>query len=282
MNISQLKIPEAPKSIQKGFPLKLILDKEAVHQLGENLYLVYEEFDKTAFIKDTMKGIEPLSITERSKHIAESLRIHLPNSYSDAIEIILNSLTPLLEMTEKNGLAPLFYMPHCSYIAKYGVDPVFNSGIDPFDISMNAQYEITKRFTCEYSIRHFIINNEDRTLNVLYKWMKDNDPHVRRLCSEGTRPRLPWAMKIDSFVKDPNPTIPILEELKNDPDLYVRRSVANHVGDIAKDNIELALELCEKWLKKSSHELKWVVRHALRNPVKKENQKAIALRKAAK
>jgi 3-methyladenine DNA glycosylase AlkC len=89
-------------------------------------------------------------------------------------------------------------------------------------------------------------------------------------------------MKIDSLVKDPSPTIPILEQLKNDPDLYVRRSVANHVGDIAKDNIELALELCEKWLKNASPELKWVIRHALRNPVKKGNKKAIEIRKAAK
>jgi len=281
-NMSQLKIPEAPKSIQKGFPLKYVLDKAAINQLAENLHFVYAQFNKTAFVKDAMNNIDPLSITERSNHIAEALRVHLPENYSEAIEIILKSLTPPLDKTEKNGLAPMFYMPHCSYIAKYGVDPVFNSGIDPYDISMNAQFELTKRFTCEYSIRHFIINDEDRTLNILYKWMKDKDPHVRRLCSEGTRPRLPWAMKIDSFVKDPTPTIPILEQLKNDPDLYVRRSVANHVGDIAKDNLDLALELCETWLKNSSPELKWVIRHALRNPFKKGMEKAIALRKAAK
>jgi 3-methyladenine DNA glycosylase AlkC len=280
--MSVIKIPKAPKSIQKGFPLKLVLGKEAVHQLADNLHLVYEPFNKDAFIKDTLSGIDPLSITERSKHIAESLSKYLPDIYSDAIELILKSLTPPLEKTADNGLAVLFYMPHCSYIAKYGVNPVFNNGIDPFDISINAQYELTKRFTCEYSIRPFIIDNKNRTLEVLYQWMLDEDPHIRRLCSEGTRPRLPWAMKIDSFVKDPSPTIPILEQLKNDPDLYVRRSVANHVGDIAKDNIELALELCEKWLKNASTELKWVIRHALRNPVKKGNEKAIEIRKAAK
>jgi 3-methyladenine DNA glycosylase AlkC len=173
-------------------------------------------------------------------------------------------------------------MPHCSYIAQFGVDPIFNNRIDPFDISINAQYELTKRFTCEYSIRPFIIHDEQRTMRILYKWMNDSDPHVRRLCSEGTRPRLPWSMKIDSFVNDPKPSIPILEHLKNDPDLYVRRSVANHVGDIAKDNLELALNLCEKWLSNSSPELKWVIRHALRNPFKKGNERAIILRKSAK
>ena len=112
--------------------------------------------------------------------------------------------------------------------------------------------------------------------------MKDKNPHVRRLCSEGTRPRLPWSKKIDSFISNPEPCIPILEQLKNDPDLYVRRSVANHVGDIAKDNLEVALSICKKWLDNASPELKWVIRHALRNPVKRKVKKAIELRNSAK
>ena len=89
-------------------------------------------------------------------------------------------------------------------------------------------------------------------------------------------------MKIDAFVKDPTPSLPILEHLKNDPDLYVRRSVANHVGDIAKDHLDLALDLCENWLTDATPELKWVIRHAVRNPIKKGNERAIGLRKAAK
>ncbi|MFT5216198.1 MAG: 3-methyladenine DNA glycosylase AlkC, partial [Glaciecola sp.] len=138
------------------------------------------------------------------------------------------------------------------------------------------------RFTCEYSIRPFIVNEQHKTMQVLYKWMNDEDPHIRRLCSEGTRPRLPWSTKIDSFVKDPSPTIAILEHLKNDPDLYVRRSVANHLGDIAKDHLDLVLGICEKWLVNASTELKWVIRHALRNPEKKGHAKAIEIRRKAK
>jgi len=269
-----LIIPDAPKSIQKGFPLKMILDQDAITQLAENFHFVYPEFDKIAFINNAMKGIDILSITERSNHIAESMKNYLPKNYIKAIEIILKSLTPPLEKTEGNGLAVLFYMPHSSFVAKYG--------IDSFDVSMNAQYELTRRFSCEYSIRPFIINSEKRTMEVLYKWMKDKDPHVRRLCSEGTRPRLPWAIKIDSFVKDPSPTIVILEHLKNDEDLYVRRSVANHLGDIAKDHLGLVLQICENWLSNADTELKWVVRHALRNPSKKGDETAIKIRKAAK
>ena len=269
-----LKIPNAPSSIKKGFALKMLLDQEAITQLGENLQAVHPVFDKAAFIKHALKDIDTLTLTERSRHIAKSLRKYLPASYTLAIEIILKSLTPPLEKTEKNGLSGLFYMPHCSFIAEYG--------IDDFDVSIKSQYELTTRFTCEYSIRPFIINEEERTLKVLKLWMKDSNPHIRRLASEGTRPRLPWAMKIDSFVNDPTPTLPILEHLKNDPDLYVRRSVANHVGDIAKDHLDLALNLCEKWLTDATPELKWVIRHAVRHPIKKGNKRAIALRKAAK
>ncbi len=280
--MSVLRIPNAPSSIQKGVPLKLILDKEAIEQLGENLRIVHLPFDKELFVQATMKDIEPLSLTERSKHISQHLRTHLPETYSDVANIFLKSLTPPLERTHDNGLAPMFYMPHCSYISAYGVDAKHNNGADPFDISMELQYELTKRFTCEFSIRSFIVQNEERTLNVLSKWMLDGDPHVRRLCSEGTRPRLPWSSKIDSFVNDPTPCLPILEQLKNDPDLYVRRSVANHIGDIAKDHLDFALTLSENWLKDASPELKWVIRHALRNPVKKGNQRAIEIRKLAK
>ncbi len=276
-----LKIPKAASSIQKGVPLKLVLDKEVVHQLAINLQLVHPSFQKSNFVKDCMEEIDPLTLTERGKHIADVLSNYLPKRYSNAIAILLKSLTPPLEATEGNGLAPMFYMPHCNFISKYGLDSAHNNGEDPFEISMQAQYEFTKRFTCEFSIRSFIVDQQERTMEVLYSWMKDPNPHVRRLCSEGTRPRLPWATKIDAFVKDPTPSLKILEELKNDPDLYVRRSVANHVGDIAKDHIELALELCESWLKDASKELKWVIRHALRNPAKKGNEKAIAVRKKA-
>ena len=280
--MTELRIPDAPSSIQKGTPLKMILDRAAVQQLGDNIQLVYSQFDKELFVAEVMEHIDDLSLTGRSSHIAEFLKKHLPDTYSEAIGILSKTFTEPLESTEGNGLAPMFYMPHCSFISKYGVDPKFNTREDPFELSMSIQYELTKRFTCEFSIRSFIVKDESRTMEVLYDWMSDSNSHVRRLCSEGTRPRLPWATKIDSFVKDPGPSLKILEHLKNDSDLYVRRSVANHVGDIAKDNLDLALELCDNWLVNASPELKWVIRHALRNPVKKENSRAIKLRKAAK
>lgn len=269
-----LKLPEAPSSIQKGVPLKSVLGEVAIKQLAHNLHFVHSDFNQKAFIKSALLDLEPLSLTERSKHISKAMRDFLPQEYPQAIKILLNSLTPPLYETEDNGLAPMFYMPHCHYIAEYG--------LDHFDLSMQAQYEFTKRFTCEFSIRSYIIKYPRETLQMLTKWMNDEDPHVRRLCSEGTRPRLPWAKKLDLFVKDPTPLIPILEHLKNDPILYVRRSVANHLGDIAKDHTDFVLDLCESWLTNANKELKWVIRHAVRNLVKKNNERAIQLRIMAK
>jgi 3-methyladenine DNA glycosylase AlkC len=278
----QLQIPDAPSSIQKGIPLKMLLDIEAVSQLAINLHIIYPKFRKDAFVKTAMLDIKDLTLTQRAKHISESMREHLPDKYEEALSVILKSLTRPLKKTEGNGLAPMFYMPHCNYIADYGADPIFNDGEDPFDASIAAQYELTKRFTCEFSIRNFIIADQQRTLEVLYSWINDSDPHIRRLTTEGTRSRLPWAKKIDSFVKDPSPILNILEALKNDPDLYVRRSVANHIGDIAKDNMDLAFSICERWLKDADKELKWVIRHAVRNPFKKGIERAIQIRLAAK
>jgi 3-methyladenine DNA glycosylase AlkC len=277
-----LKIPDAPSSIQKGVPLKLILDKDAIIQLGDNLEFVYKDFDKGNFIEDSLENIRSLSITERSKMIASMLKKYLPQNYSDAINIILKSLTPPLINTENNGLAPLFYMPHVSFIAENGLDKDYNNHLDPFEISMMAQYELTKRFTAEFSIRPFIIDQPIRTFDRLYEWMDDPNAHIRRLCSEGTRPRLPWSTKIPSLIQDPSPSIPILEKLKNDKSLYVRRSVANHIGDIAKDHLDIVFKICDNWLDDASKELKWVIRHALRHPAKKGNERALELRKMAK
>jgi len=98
----------------------------------------------------------------------------------------------------------------------------------------------------------------------------------------GTRPGLPWAQRIPAFVENPTLTIPILEALRNDEDLYVRWSVANHLGDIAKDHPDRVFEICENWLIESSNEVRWIIRHALRYPAKKGNKAALQLRAAAK
>lgn len=277
-----LAIPKTSGTITKGVPLKLLLDKPAINHLAHNLKEVDPSFNKEAFISQCLMGLEELTLKERATHIAKALKTHLPNNYTDAIEIILHSLTPPIPDTTNLGTDGMFYMPHISFIERYGLDKNYNNGQDPFEISMQAQYQITQRHTAEFSIRTFINHQPERTFEVLYDWMTDPDPHIRRLCSEGTRPRLPWAPKIDALAKDPSPSLPILEQLKNDNVRYVTRSVANHIGDIAKDHLDLALDICENWLADADKEIKWLIRHAVRHPAKKKVQRALDIRVRAK
>lgn len=276
------RLPAAPRSIQKGSSLGDLLDREAIACLASNIALAFPQFDGETFQRDARTGLAPLTILQRGHHLARALRAHLPERYSDAIEILLRSLTPPLTQTADLGLAGFFYLPHVSFVANYGLDAEHNGGRDPFAVSMRAQYELTRRFSAEFSLRPFLIKWPERTLAQLLQWTRDADPHVRRLCSEGARPRLPWAMRIPAFLKDPRPVLPILEALKDDPDLYVRRSVANHLGDIAKDHPQLAFEICERWVSDASKERKWLIRHAVRHPAKKGVPAALRLRRLAK
>jgi 3-methyladenine DNA glycosylase AlkC len=276
------RIPAAPNSIQKGVPLKDLLSLEAIDCLANNILLAHPQFDEKLFRELALNGLEPLGIMERGQHLAKALRQNLPAKYSTAIEIILASLTAPLTRTEDNGLAIFFYLPHTSFVAMFGLDSAENDGDDPFETSMNAQYQITQRFSAEFAIRPFLIQQQQRTLDRLLHWTTDQNPHVRRLCSEGTRPRLPWGVRIPAFITTPESVFPILEALKCDESLYVRRSVANHLGDIAKDHPEKVFEICDRWLNIATPEIKWLIRHALRHPAKKGDKVALELRVAAK
>lgn len=280
-HMTPFRIPVAPRSIQKDNPIKFLLDTEAIDCLAHNIGLVHSAFDGHAFKSLALTNIAALGIMDRSAHIAAALKATLPAKFSEATDILLSTLTPPNVHTERLGLSVFFYLPHTRFIADYGRDPQHNAGEDPFDTAMRAQYELTRRFTAEFSIRPFLMQDFERTLNQLTLWLNDADPHVRRLCSEGCRPRLPWGARIPQLIKDPRPTLPILEALKNDPSLYVRRSVANHLGDIAKDHPALAFEVCERWLTNADKDLKWVIRHAVRHPAKQGNAQARAIRLAA-
>jgi len=279
----QPKIPDAPRSIQKGVPLKHLLGAETIECLVFNIQLVHPDFDGKAFRKLAIKGLEPLELMPRARHLAAALRVCLPAEYGKAVRILIDSMTGEREEAEEHGLAVFFYLPHSFFISEYGLDAAGNGGKDPFGVSMMALHALTTRFTSEFAIRPFLIHRQERTLVQVMKWMADPNPHVRRLCSEGTRPRLPWGMRLPGFMKDPRHTLPILDALKVDESLYVRRSVANHLGDIAKDHPEWVVKKCHQWLRKDdSKEMKWVIRHAVRYLAKKGHAATISLRQAAK
>ena len=151
-------------------------------------------------------------------------------------------------------------------------------GLPHYQQSMAALREITMRFTSEFAVRPFAAAYPEKVYRDLLKLTTDPNPHVRRWCSEGSRPRLPWGQRLNDLVADPSPLWPILDALHNDPELYVRRSVANNLNDIAKDHPELVVKKCAEWIKSgSSKELDQLIRHALRTLIKNGHPGALAL-----
>jgi len=153
-----------------------------------------------------------------------------------------------------------FHMAHGYFLADHGGDD--------FDATMRANYEITKRATSEFSIRTPLRDHTAATLNVLDDWVTDENVHIRRLVSEGTRPLLPWSFRLKVFQEDPTPVVALLEQLKDDPVEYVRRSVANNLNDIAKDHPDLVVEVAKRWWADGDHNHCRLVRHALRTLIK--------------
>lgn len=228
---------------------------------------VHPDFPHAAFLRDALAGYGPLSLTGRGFHIAAALRKHLPAEYPRAIEVLLASASQPHGHQASGGMAAFLYMPHLFFVAQHG--------LDHFEDSMRAQHALTQRFTAEYSIRAFLEKHPEATLARLREWTTDPSHHVRRLVSEGTRPRLPWAPRLRAFQKDPRPVLELLELLKDDAELYVRRSVANNLNDIGKDHPTLLTDVAKRWLRDASEERRWIVNHALRSAVKRADSGAL-------
>ncbi|MEZ6019581.1 MAG: DNA alkylation repair protein [Planctomycetota bacterium] len=162
--------------------------------------------------------------------------------------------------------------------AMFPLDMVlFEHGPEAWRSAMDFAYELTQRFTAEFGVRSLLIAQPERTLKELLAWAGDDSVHVRRLVSEGTRPRLPWGVQLAAFVADPRPTRPLLEALADDPEEYVRRSVANHWNDIAKDHPEYVVEAMGQWWRPADPNRVRLVRHACRTLVKQGHGGALAL-----
>lgn len=230
---------------------------------------VFPAFDSASFIRESVEDYEALGLTQRGWKIARALHQNLHENYEAALEILIASLGPKLDRTEGLGMVPFLYLPYVFYVAEYG--------LDHFEASMLAQYELTQRFTAEFSIRPFLERYTEPTLARLETWAGDPNVHVRRLVSEGSRPRLPWAPRLRIFQKDPMPVVALLELLKDDPEIYVRRSVANNLNDIGKDHPKILEETARRWMKDASPERLWIVRHALRSAVKRGEPGALAV-----
>ncbi|NAY90859.1 3-methyladenine DNA glycosylase [Muricauda sp. JGD-17] len=248
--------------------LKLWFDKELAEMLANKLLAANTAFDHKSFISIVEQKVVDLELKNRVECIADALKMHLPNDYNIAIEQLLSILGP--ENEKETGMFKEYYwiMPIAKYVEKYG--------LSDFKKSMKAIYEITKRNTGEYTVRTYLNVYPTETLKIMKDWSKDRNKHVRRLSSEGVRPRLPWASKLDQFIEDPTPIFPILENLKDDCSKYVQKSVANCINDVLKDNVLLGQGLVNNWVPLATKQRKWIIKHALRNLLKNKDEWALA------
>ncbi|GAB3836519.1 hypothetical protein ACFFMR_00010 [Micromonospora andamanensis] len=252
------------------YGLKRHFTGEAARLLGGQIRTVLPTFNVDGYADEVDRRIPGKELKDRVLVLAEGLRSRLPARYVDAVEVLVSILGD--ELGEGEGMfnTSWYLMPVARFVEEYGLD-------DP-DASLDALTEITKRHTGEYAIRPFIDQHYDTTMKRISAWSVDSSPNVRRLASEGTRPRLPWARTLTRFVEDPQPVLKILEPLRSDPSEYVRKSVANNVNDITRDSPAIALDTVRRWLRESpTPQTNWIVRHGLRTLVKKGNQEALTL-----
>lgn len=224
--------------------------------LADKILKVYKDFDKVKFVSTIkIKKIDK-TYTQRVGLIADELKILLTGDYKEDVEILMQILGP--ENENETGMFTNFYwlMPVGKFVEKYGMDD--------FEISIKAIEEITKRNTGEYAIRPFIRKYPKECLAVLQIWAKSNNFHLRRLASEGSRPKLPWSPKLEIFIENPQPIFDILEMLKEDNIKFVKKSVANHIRDYLKVNTIEAQKLIDKWSKSENSNTIWILKHAQR------------------
>ncbi|MDP2308638.1 MAG: DNA alkylation repair protein [Pseudomonadota bacterium] len=249
-------------------PLKHFFDAERVRIIGAMLHGAEPTFPIETFCPDASAGLGTKELMGRAQHIADAMARALPSDGLRALDIVVRTVCAP-QPAAAGGMSAFIYLPHTMFVATHGL-------LHP-DAALDAQHAITPRFSCEFSIRAFLERWPELTLARLARWVSDPDPHVRRLVSEGTRPRLPWASRLRALQADPSPILPLLERLRDDPSEYVRRSVANNLNDIGKDHPAVLLGVCRQWLVDAPAPRVALVRHALRDRVKKGDIDAIAL-----
>lgn len=249
--------------------LRDVFSAETVTHLARSLKRASSSFDSGGFIDAVVPALAPLSFGGRLDLIATALSRYLPRDFRRAVKLLVSALGPELENPGTTVWQAFIIMPQCAWVSR-------NVG-DEYGVGLDALYELTKRFSAENDLRTFIERDYERTMKRLHQWCSDPSPHVRRLVSEGTRPRLPLAGRIVRFQKDPTPVLKLLENLKADPELYVRRSVANNLNDIAKDNPAAVLAVLKRWSKEKNQGTRWIVQHAARGLVKAGHPEALSI-----
>ncbi|MDV4149912.1 DNA alkylation repair protein [Clostridium sp. AL.422] len=242
--------------------LKDIYTMNFLNDFGGKVHTVYENFDTKQFVNSVLSDPwDDLPLKARTHKIAEVLGEYLPKDFEAALEI-------LLSINASCTGFPYLFLPN--FVEIFGQQEKY------FDISMNALEQFTQQSSSEFAIRPFLIREPDRVMEYMMRWSLHPNEHVRRFSSEGCRPRLPWGISLPMFKNDPSLVLKILENLKFDNSLYVRKSVANNLNDISKDNPDIVLETIKKWIGINPN-TDWIVRQGCRTLIKKANPKAMEL-----
>jgi len=238
--------------------LKDIYSPTFYNQFSDVVKKVLTSFDEHQFTQQIFdKEWNKKELKDRMRHTTKVLHQFMPNDFVTATEIIKQIIVELRKNNIKESSLEYMFFP--DYIETYGLQQL--------ETSLEAIEFITQFTSCEFAIRPFIVQNESNTLAKMLQWSTHENHHVRRLASEGSRSRLPWAIALPSIKKDPTPILPILENLKNDASEYVRRSVANNLNDITKDNPNIVIEIANKW-KGISKETDALIKHGCRTLLK--------------
>lgn len=248
-------------------PLKYMYNPAYFERLCPVLRQAIPGFDCRYFIFRVFNNTWPdLELKQRVRHITLVLHDFLSQDFPAASQ----QIETISRLLKSRGGA------HQNFANIFFADYLEVFGLEHPDESLRAMEEVTKLVSCEFAIRPFLIKHPEKTLAHVYRWCENDDHNVRRLSSEGCRPRLPWAMGLPAFKINPSPILPVLEKLKEDPSEYVRRSVANHLNDIAKDHPDLVITLIKSWRGKHPH-TDWIIKHGCRSLFKSGHAQALSL-----
>jgi 3-methyladenine DNA glycosylase AlkC len=239
-------------------PLKEMFGQKFYSRLTDSVKQVYRPFSSEKFLRHVLEPLHSLSLNERMRHTSVVLKEHLPSDYKTSIGI-MKEVIPMLAP----GYTTLVFP---DFVSQFGTHDV--------PTSLDALRFFTRFGSSEFAIRTFLKTDFDRTIQAMYNWAGDENEHVRRLSSEGSRPRLPWSFKLDAIIQNPKHTQPILENLNQDDSLYVRKSVANHINDISKDSPDYVLRLIKGWNQTHPHTM-WIVKRGCRSLFKQGDKKSL-------
>lgn len=255
-------------------PFKNLINPTLIRTAGAHLQRAWPAFDRARFEKLALANLAALEMKARAMQVADALEATLPPDFDHAATIIETTLAPVRDgedlgwQSDDSGLAGWIGWGLGEFIARRGV-------AHP-ERALRALHALTQRFTGEWAIRPILLAHPELTFATLQQWTRDPSPHVRRLASEGSRPRLPWGLQLKPLIADPSPTAPLLHALQDDASPYVRRSVANHLNDIAKDHPARVADWLDTHLPGATPERRALLKHASRTLVKKGDARVLA------